>query len=758
MQSYENAYISLEAEEPEAVYGNTEPEANDRSQLAERLVRETDVNIFLTGKAGTGKTTFLRRMVETGGKRMIVLAPTGIAAINAGGVTIHSFFQLNFAPFIPGVGFTEAENKRFRFSKEKRRLIRMLDLLVIDEVSMVRPDVLDAVDDVLRRFRDHRKPFGGVQLLLIGDLRQLSPVVQEQEWHMLREHYATPYFFESHALREAGFVTIELTKVYRQQDHNFVEILNKIRDNRADDHVLEYLNRRALPVLGSALSDHDREEIILLTTHNFRADAVNAARLAAIDREKMIYSAEIKGDFPEKSYPAEVNLTLKVGARVMFIKNDSSGSHEYYNGLLGTVSSLSPGKVYVRTHEEMPRELAVTYAEWENSEYHVNENNGQMETDVRGTFSQIPLRLAWAITIHKSQGLTFDRVLIDASRAFAPGQTYVALSRCRSLEGLYLEQPLHRSAIMTDGAVSDFINSHRHTKSDTGILDYFREKFYATVSHRLFDMQPLIESFENYHRAVVSELSVKFPRFCEKCDQLYDELQTKVSPVARTMHEFLDVKLPSRSDDKIAELIRSKMRGGSAYFAEYADKAAMMARSTPKTIDNKAALKRLNNAAESLTEQSTVASELLHHFADNDLTPEEFVRRRGDIYLRLEGKKPSKTSSTSKTSSRMSSRVSSKAKMSVASEQGRSLSKISGMDEDIRNPAVYEKLRSWRNRKAVEENVLPFQICHNSTLMNIAAELPDSMQHLALVKGAGKRFITHYGEDVIQIISECVKH
>lgn len=403
--------------------------ANNELKTAWEFVEKTGKSVFLTGKAGTGKTTFLREVVESSSKRVVVVAPTGIAAINAGGVTIHSFFQLPLHPYIPGV---KVESK-FAFSKEKRSVIKTIDVLVIDEISMVRSDLLDAVDSVLRRFRDRNKPFGGVQLLMIGDLQQLTPVVTDEEAELLSHYYATPYFFGSHALSKTDYVTIELKQIYRQQDENFVSILNEIRSGRPSQRAIDILNERYIP----SFAPDTEDGYIRLTTHNNTANAYNEQQLELIDDQLYRFDAEISGNFPEYSYPTELQLELKKGAQVMFVKNDPSSDKRYYNGKIGHVVEIVDDIILVQCPGD-DEPVAVEQLEWENSKYVINEQTQEMETEVQGVFRQYPLRLAWAITIHKSQGLTFDKAIIDAAASFASGQVYVALSRCRTLEGMVL--------------------------------------------------------------------------------------------------------------------------------------------------------------------------------------------------------------------------------------------------------------------------------------------------------------------------------
>lgn len=448
-------------------------EGNIELNTAWEFVEKTGKSVFLTGKAGTGKTTFLKRVVEESKKRVVVVAPTGIAAINAGGVTIHSFFQLPLHPFIPGM---KIESK-FAFSKEKRSIIKTIDILIIDEISMVRSDLLDAIDSVLRRFRNRHKPFGGVQLLMIGDLQQLSPVVTDEDVQFLSQYYPSPYFFGSHALARTDYVTIELKEVYRQQDAVFISMLNAVRGGRPSIEVIRALNSRYCP----GFVPPPDEGYIRLTTHNHIADEYNSRQLSLIDDQAHSFEAEVSGNFPESSYPVDFRLELKAGAQVMFVKNDSSSDKRYYNGKIGIVTDFYEEYIMVQCPGE-DEKIAVEPLEWENSRYVINEQTQEMESEVIGIFRQYPLRLAWAITIHKSQGLTFDKAIIDAASAFASGQVYVALSRCRTLEGMVLATPLRQDAVITDLRVEDYIEGQEAAAvRSLSRLDSIKEEYYKEL-------------------------------------------------------------------------------------------------------------------------------------------------------------------------------------------------------------------------------------------------------------------------------------
>ena len=472
---------------------------NKKLDFVEDLVLYTDSHIFLTGKAGTGKTTFLRNLQDKTYKRMVVVAPTGVAAINAGGQTIHSFFQLPFGPQIPEDaqrGLTAKSNTSAmamasqyqKLNKTKLNIMRSLNLLVIDEISMVRADVLDAIDAVLRRARRSQKPFGGVQLLMIGDVHQLAPVAKPDEWEILAPFYQSVYFFGSHVLQKTPYLCVELDHIYRQHDEDFITLLNKVRDNRMDADCLRLLNSRYRP----EFTPDDREGYITLTTHNYQADQINESKLEALPSKPVVFKAETKGTFPENSYPTKEELELKLGAQVMFVKNDPEKA--FFNGKIGRVVGINEreGSVEVQSDDEC---ITVSKLQWQNMEYAINEETQNIEEKEIGSFAQIPLRLAWAVTIHKSQGLTFDKLIVDAGQAFAHGQVYVALSRCTSLEGLVLKTRIPSSALVNDLSVDQFVEHIPELEPTQEKVDRLRHQYELDTMLELIDFYGLHKTF-----------------------------------------------------------------------------------------------------------------------------------------------------------------------------------------------------------------------------------------------------------------------
>jgi hypothetical protein len=482
------------------------------ASYALRFINQTNRSVFLTGKAGTGKTTLLKEIIRTTHKNVVVVAPTGIAALNAGGVTIHSMFQLPFSGFIPGhneppqfsdyVKFETKDTLRrhFRMRADKQSVINNLELLVIDEVSMLRADLLDAMDYMLRTVRKKNLPFGGVQVLYIGDLLQLPPVVKNEEWEVLRNYYKGKFFFHSHVVHQDPPLYIELDKIYRQTDSTFIDVLNNLRNNVITESDIKVLNTFVQPDFDST----KHTGYITLTTHNAKADAMNATSLEELDGKQFTYNPEIVGDFPDKIYPVEQELKLKVGAQVMFIKNDLSPEKKYFNGKIGVIKSLSDEEILVHFPEE-DETIEATKYEWQNVRYYVDEVTKEIKEDVLGTFVHYPLKLAWAITVHKSQGLTFDKAVLDVSQVFMPGQAYVALSRLRSLEGLILLSPIRMNGISSDADVIDYASGRAEEGELENSLKQETERFIGNFLKNSFDWGELATEWQRYKMSYLQD-------------------------------------------------------------------------------------------------------------------------------------------------------------------------------------------------------------------------------------------------------------
>jgi hypothetical protein len=483
-------------------------ERNPEFDTAAEFVNNTSRPIFLTGKAGTGKTTFLKYIREKTKKKCVVVAPTGVAAMNAGGVTMHSMFQLPFSPYVPisqrsvSEGVTDKHTlfKNLRISQEKRDIIRDLDLIIIDEVSMVRCDTLDAMDVILRYVRGRaNKPFGGIQVLFIGDLFQLPPVMPEGEWSVLREYYDSPFFFHSKVIQQCQLVYIELKTIYRQNEQRFIDLLNRIRHAQPSDDDLNLLNDRyRIPL-------DEGKDYVTLTSHNYKADKINQEQLAKLPGKVLEFKGVVGGEFPDKVLPTDLTLQLKVGAQVMFLRNDKSEERRYFNGKLATVTKINNDGVKV-AFRETGEEISLEKENWENIKYTFNQTEGRIDSEVIGSFSQYPVRLAWAITIHKSQGLTFEHAIIDAGDSFAAGQVYVALSRCTSLDGLVLHSKLTRKSINTDERILSFANEEKDLVTLQTILGQEREIFFNTQLLETFEVLRLRETFQNHRRYVADKI------------------------------------------------------------------------------------------------------------------------------------------------------------------------------------------------------------------------------------------------------------
>ena len=683
---------------------------NAELDLAFQFIEKTDRNLFITGKAGTGKTTFLHNVKAASLKRIVVVAPTGVAAINAKGVTIHSFFQMPFGPILPNQ-IAQTSNQQRKFSKTKIDIIKSLDLVIIDEISMVRADVLDGIDQVLRRYKNKHKVFGGVQILMIGDLQQLAPVVKPNEWSLLQQHYNTVYFFSANAFQEAKVVAIELQHIYRQKNEDFIQILNEIRNDQLSESSAAILNERYHP----SFSPHKDEGYITLTTHNRRASIINDSELNKLNTKNYFFEAEVSGKFNENAFPNDEKLALKVGAQVMFIKNDSSPEKRYYNGKIGVITDISRENVTVQCANEID-EIITEKEQWDTVNYSINEETKELKEDIVGTFTQIPLRLAWAITIHKSQGLTFEKAIIDAEASFAHGQTYVALSRCTSLEGLVLKTPITSNAIINDNTVRVFNKEVEENLPDETILTASEIQFQLNLISELFDYQsflyPITRLIDVFYK---NRTSIK--------GNIIDYLQVikddGIVALMKVSNGFKNQLIAISKDGVLPEnssQIQERFIKAVDYFLTVTIKNIVQPMASISfSSDNKAVKKDFTTQFDRLQE---VLSEKV--FALKKMTEgfkvQPYLKVRADSVLQ-------KTAPTKKK------KLSSK-----------------------RDPILALKLRELRDDISKAAKIPHFQIFTQETLYAICDELPRNEKALLKVNGMGKIRVKKYGEEILAAI------
>ncbi len=690
---------------------------NHELQLANNFVQHTGCHIFLTGKAGTGKTTFLRNLHKITAKRIIITAPTGVAAINAGGVTLHSFFQLPFGPFVPGSETYEHNKQRqFRFSKEKTQIIRSLDLLVIDEISMVRADLLDAVDAVLRRHRRNNLPFGGVQLLMIGDLHQLSPVAKHDEWQLLQQYYKSVYFFSSNALDHAELVTIKLQHIYRQTDADFIKLLNQVRDNRLDESTMADLNRRYI----QNFAPSENLGYITLTTHNRKADTINQTRLSALAQKKYAFSAEISGDFSEYLYPTPADLLLKEGAQVMFVRNDASAEKLYYNGKIGKICSISNKNISVICPGH-PEKIVVDPVTWDNIKYTVNKETKEIQEEVIGQFKQYPLKLAWAITIHKSQGLTFDKAIIDAGAAFAHGQVYVALSRCKTFEGMVLSAPLSPTGVQTDSTILQFDENAGKNPPSTSRLQASKISYQQQMLLDCFDFQ-LLRSHLNYLVRLLGNTRIVRISGGTDMRQLQKMALKDIFIVSEKFKRqllkiFADGNLPE-SDTVILERISK----ASIWFQKKIGVIfGVFVQNLHIETDNTELRKKIHNTLKNLKKEIAVKTAGVQ-CCERNFLPSRYLRAVSAAEIDFTPEKDKKHRSPDYTES------------------------------DIHHPELFQDLKDWRSRKAGKKDIAHFQILHQRVLVQIVVHLPENTADLKKIRGVGKKTLKNYGKEIVEMV------
>lgn len=690
-------------------------EENEAAWTAWQCLTRTGVNIFLTGKAGTGKTTFLKRLRESHVRNMVVTAPTGVAAINAEGVTLHSFFQIPPGTFDPG----KTPTLERKINKSKHKVMKSMDLLVIDEVSMVRADLLDLVDARLREQRGNEQPFGGVQLLLIGDLMQLSPVVRADEAEVLSKYYPNFYFYSSKALRKTQFYTVNLTKIYRQTDSRFIELLNHVRtaEMTADDFAT--LNGRHIP----GFEPGKDSGYIRMTTHVKTAEDINYENLEKLEGKAMTYSCKVDGEFPEKSYPTGTQITLKEGAQVMFIRNGNADGKIYYNGKIVTVAELTGDCVVVQ--DETGDKITVKYSTWENTKYEVNDETGEPEQKVIGTFSQIPLTLAWAITIHKSQGLTFDKAIIDASRAFSPGQVYVALSRCRTLDGMVLCSPIPRSAIMTDRDINDFYNDSEERKLTTDAVEGFASEYSMRLMNDLFSFASIFDLIRRIYSLMDHDYGGKYPN-CEAGLSALLHVDTRdIGDIANRFLRKCQATYGAKGRITDDEELMEQAQRGAAYFverlAELQKKVGEVVNITP---DDAAGRKRLSYLRGWLRNEFTIHTAELKAVAQDGFSSDTITKAKTKAISQADDSEAAPAEAT------------------AASEAN-----------EVVNKELFEALRKWRKKKAEELDRPAYVVAPNATLFDIADMVPTTVKELSMARGMGTEKIKLYADELLNIVS-----
>ncbi|GGK58835.1 MULTISPECIES: helix-turn-helix domain-containing protein [Flavobacteriaceae] len=688
---------------------------NNELELVWNFVNNTDRNVFLTGKAGTGKTTFLHKLKNESLKRMVVVAPTGVAAINAKGMTIHSFFQMPFGPILPETEQNKSSSFNRKFSKTKINIIKSMDLLVIDEISMVRADLLDGIDKTLRRFKNSNKVFGGVQLLMIGDLQQLSPVIKESEWQLLKPFYKNGFFFSSHSYQQCNPIAVELKHVYRQDNQKFIEILNEIRNNTLSKVSADELNKRFLP----DFVPNENEGYISLTTHNNKAEKTNILALNKLKTKAQTYTAKIERKFPEFSYPNKEELVLKVGAQVLFIKNDSAPEKRYFNGKIGKVIFLDKDEVIVKCPNDAAN-IVVKPEIWENINYTVDPETKEISETSVGSFTQMPLRLAWAITIHKSQGLTFEKAIIDAQAAFAHGQTYVALSRCKSLEGLVLKSSIDSTQIISDSNVISFNKNAAENQPDEQVLQESKSEFQLNLIVELFD-------FFNFLKPVSRVLDL----FYKNRTSIEGNLETTFTSIKETITNLLKIansfkiQLEKLAEPKNVPETNKNIQGRFIKALKYFNEQTSNNINEPfKTFsyitDNKAVQKDIDKQLDIIEELLAIKLSYFKGLSEGFNTLKFLELRANAVFLTKETLKKTKTTGFFGTA----------------------------------NKELFERLRELRDSIAKDNNMAHFQVFTQRSLYEMCETLPTNKEELLKVKGFGKKRVKKYGDAILKVLGD----
>ncbi|MEM6321761.1 MAG: AAA family ATPase [Bacteroidota bacterium] len=687
-------------------------------------VQNTHQNVFLTGKAGTGKTTFLRYVKANCKKQLAVVAPTGVAAINAKGVTIHSLFQLPYGFHPPGL--KKQINQKRNFSKKKINLLRSLDLLIIDEISMVRADVLDAMDDILRRYRNHWQPFGGVQLLMIGDLHQLPPVVRPENWKLLKEHYTSPYFFDSNALKETNLLTIQLTHIYRQSDQTFIDLLNKVRENHLDESVLKTLNQR----YDANFRPQKSKGYITLTALSRTAEAINEQQLSILPKRSHFFEAKIKGEFPKTTYPTAAKLELKIGAQVMFVKNDPSRAKQFYNGKIGQIVAFEEGQIHVQCPDDR-YPIKVSPLEWKNLSYQVDKSTQAITEEEKGSFCQYPLKLAYAITIHKSQGLTFEKVIIDAEAAFAHGQVYVALSRCKSFEGIVLRSPLRYESILTDRKVKNYSSEAAKNPPTEQHLQLAKKAYQASLIRGLFDfrtvrnaLQDVVKTYLMYQQKLtVSALEQVVDWETEVTEKLFTPAQ-KFETVLNTY--FLEADMPDSNPN-----LMTRIQKAAIYFSNKIDQQLLPDLvKIPVTTDNQSVRTSASERLKTLRQNLYVKYYCFESIRKEGFRPQKVLQLKIDALKAFE-----------------------------IFERNTNTKLTIAIPKEVPHPQLYVELYNWRDQKAKALQRKPHEVISALAMIEMTKKLPVDKAGMKTVKTFSLVKFKTFGKPLMQLIDDyCYKH
>ncbi len=683
-------------------------------EIANHFAEFTSRSIFLTGKAGTGKTTFLRKLKEESQKQIAVVAPTGVAAINAGGVTMHSFFQLPFTPYVPTPEGKKNLIGKIKMTSIRRKIMQELEILVIDEISMVRADVLDEVDTILRhfRFRQH-EPFGGVQTLFIGDMYQLSPVVQHEEWELLSQFYQTPYFFHSKVILEQPPLYIEFDKIFRQKNENFIHLLNEVRNNKLSQESMDMLRERYKPEFKLS----SKNNYIVLTTHNAKADRINAEEMAKIKSKTFRFEAIIKGDFPERNYPNELILELKEGAKVMFISNDKGFPRRYFNGKIGEVSRIENDRIYVRCEDD-DEDIPVIYETWLNIKYSINKETKLIEEVELGSYTQYPLRLAWAITIHKSQGLTFEKAVIDAEAAFTSGQVYVALSRCRSLEGLVLLSPIYKESLTVDKNIVQYSDNKKDISILSDELDRSKKEYNLKMLLSIFDYKLCVGqiiSLQSYVKENESSFNADTFPFLDELLKILMEIDNVSLRFQKQLYQIFF------EEQKEKMVLTERLNAASDYFVPKISNLLELILQSPVETDNKEHALEYNDVIKALYAELARKAHIIKGMKD-DYSAQRFYTLKKEFRIPYIN-------------------INAYALFSTAQK------------EKSKYPDLYRDLSQLR-RELSEQNEAPSYsiVLSTKALIEMVNYLPQHLNDLKQIRGFGKKKIDFFGQAFIDVI------